>query len=54
MRFLGTIFALTDDEAFDALTEWNARCQPPWNERELRQKICSARRNGREPIGGML
>lgn len=47
-------FALTDDEAFVALTEWNARCQPPWNERELREKIRSARRNGREPIGGML
>ena len=36
------------------LTEWNARCQPPWTERELSEKIRSARRNGREPIGGLL
>jgi hypothetical protein len=47
-------FALGDDEAFVALAEWNARCQPPWTERELREKIRSARRNGRELIGGLL
>ena len=47
-------FALTVDEAFGVLAEWNARCEPPWTERELREKIRSARRNGREPIGGLL
>ncbi len=47
-------FALDDDQAFAVLAEWNARCQPPWTERELREKIRSARRNGREPIGGLL
>jgi DNA primase RepB-like protein len=47
-------FALDDDDAIAVLAEWNARCQPPWTERELREKIRSARRNGREPIGGML
>jgi hypothetical protein len=47
-------FALDDDDALAVLAEWNARCQPPWTERELREKIRSARRNGREPIGGML
>lgn len=47
-------FALDDDQAFAVLAEWNARCQPPWTERELLQKIRSARRNGREPIGGLL
>ena len=47
-------FALDDDEAFAALADWNTRCQPPWTERELREKIRSARRNGREPIGGLL
>ena len=47
-------FALDDDEALAVLAEWNARCQPPWTERELREKIRSARRNGREPIGGLL
>ena len=47
-------FALDDDEAFVVLTEWNARCEPPWTERELREKIRSAHRNGREPIGALL
>jgi hypothetical protein len=46
-------FHLTDDEAFTALLEWNGRCVPPWSETELRQKIRSARRNGREPIGAL-
>jgi hypothetical protein len=44
-------FDLTDDEAFAVLLEWKARCSPPWSEIELRCKIGSVRRNGREPIG---
>ena len=47
-------FALTDDEAFMLLTRWNARCQPPWSERELTNKLSRARRYGREPIAGLL
>ena len=47
-------FALDDDQALAVLAEWNARCQPPWTERELLQKIRSARHNGREPFGGLL
>jgi hypothetical protein len=47
-------FALDDDQALAVLAGWNARCQPPWTQRELLQKIRSARRNGREPIGGLL
>lgn len=47
-------FALDDDQALAVLADWNARCQPPWTERELLQKVRSARRNGREPIGGLL
>ena len=47
-------FDLSDDEAVRALSEWNARCEPPWSERELRQKIANARRYGREPQGGLL
>ena len=27
-----------------ALTEWNARCEPPWSEHELRQKVTNARK----------
>jgi DNA primase RepB-like protein len=47
-------FALNDDEALDVLAGWNAICQPPWTERELRDKIWRARRYGREPIAGLL
>jgi hypothetical protein len=47
-------FDLSDDEAVRLLSEWNARCEPPWSECELRQKIANARRYGREPQGGLL
>jgi hypothetical protein len=47
-------FALNDHQALYALSEWNARCEPPWSERELRQKVMNARRYGREPQGGLL
>lgn len=47
-------FALTDEEALTAIQEWNASCLPPWPERELRWKLNSARRSGREPVGGLL
>ncbi len=47
-------FALDDAEALELLRYWNMRCLPPWTDRELEQKIASARRYGREPIGGLL
>jgi hypothetical protein len=47
-------FALEDGEALAVLQDWNNRCQPPWSERELTQKVARARRYGREPIGGLL
>jgi hypothetical protein len=47
-------FALSDDEALTLLSDWNLRCEPPWAERELRDKLARARRYGREPIGGLL
>ena len=47
-------FALTDDEALTAIRDWNASCRPPWSERELRSKLVSARRSGREAVGGLL
>jgi hypothetical protein len=47
-------FALSDDEAFALLVEWNQRCEPPWSERDLRDKLRRSRRYGREPIGGLL
>jgi hypothetical protein len=47
-------FALDDDEALAVLRDWNSRCQPPWSERELMDKLSRARRYGREPIGCLL
>lgn len=46
-------FALNDDEAMVVLSEWNSRCEPPWSENELRDKIARARRYGKEQIGGL-
>ena len=47
-------FALDDQQALHVLAEWNARCQPPWSEAELVDKLRRAARYGREPIGGLL
>jgi hypothetical protein len=47
-------FLLGDDEALALIRGWNARCEPPWTERELADKIRRARRYGREPLGGLL
>jgi RepB DNA-primase N-terminal domain len=47
-------FLLSDAEALAILDEWNARCAPPWSERELLDKLHRARRYGREPLGGLL
>ena len=47
-------FALDEDQAMAALRDWNARCQPPWRESELRDKVRRARRYGREAVGGLV
>ena len=47
-------FDLSDDDAVRALSDWNARCVPPWSDHELMQKVANARRYGREPQGGLL
>jgi hypothetical protein len=47
-------FALDEDGAVAALSEWNARCVPPWSTAELLDKIRRAGRYGREPVGGLL
>jgi hypothetical protein len=47
-------FALSDEDALNLLHHWNRRCEPPWSERELIEKLSRARRYGREPIGGLL
>jgi hypothetical protein len=47
-------FALGQDEAFLVLSEWNARCLPPWSDLELLYKLKDARQNGRMEIGKHL
>ena len=47
-------FELSDHEAMSVLCEWNARCQPPWSERELLIKVQNARKYGREPFGALV
>ena len=47
-------FLLPDGDALALMKEWNARCEPPWSERELTDKVLRARRYGREPLGGLL
>jgi hypothetical protein len=47
-------FALDEDQALHVLSEWNARCEPPWSPAELLEKLHGAARYGREPVGGLL
>jgi len=47
-------FALDHEQALHVLAEWNARCQPPWSEADLLDKLRRAARYGREPVGGLL
>lgn len=44
-------FALTDDEAWPLLEEWNADCQPPWSVRDLRAKLRGGGKYGSRPYG---
>lgn len=46
-------FGLTDAQALDVLTEWNATCRPPWHARDLARKVAEARHQGRMPEGFM-
>jgi hypothetical protein len=40
---VGPGFGLTEDEAFHLLWEqYNPRCEPPWNEKDLRRKVTEA------------
>ena len=40
---------LSDDELFASLEEWNRRCVPPWESKELKRKINEARKK----VGGV-
>ena len=48
-------FALSDEQAWPILCEYNARCQPPWSERELKHKLADANKvQHHEPEGYLL
>lgn len=44
-------FGLSEDAARDLLTPWNARCDPPWSDADLRAKVANAYAYGRSPPG---
>lgn len=44
-------FALTQDEAWPLLAEWNTTCRPPWAEDDLRAKLHGGQRYGTAPYG---
>lgn len=49
-------FSLTDDEAMEAISDWNATCSPPWSDKELRHKLSDARKHNdhTKPRGHLL
>lgn len=47
-------FLLSDEEALELLRDWNRTCEPPWTDGKLQQKIRSARKSGKEPLGYLL
>ena len=47
-------FCLPDDIALELLQEWNRACVPPWSDKQLRSKIRSAHKSGREPYGYLI
>ena len=48
-------FGVDDAAALLLMQEWNAGCQPPWKDRDLRHKIAQARRvNHQKPFGYLL
>ena len=44
-------FSLSEGEAWPLLLEWNSKCQPAWNEEELRQKLINAGKYHNAPSG---
>jgi len=47
-------FDLDDEQSLSALADWNARSQPPWQEKDLLRKIRSAKKDCRRPPGYLL
>ena len=44
-------FGVPQDRAFEALDDWNARCDPPWEDDELAIKIANAYHYAQDPAG---
>ena len=42
-------FALSEEQAWPIMCEYNARCSPPWSEAELRHKLADAFKLTRHP-----
>ena len=48
----GKDLGLSEDQVYMCmLTNWNDRCEPPWNDRNLQEKVANAYRYGVQPIG---
>jgi hypothetical protein len=47
-------FNMTPDEAYPILAEWNAKCSPPWEEKDLRRKLQQVDENEKGPRGDLL
>jgi len=47
-------FELPIEDAFDVMQDWNCRCDPPWNDYDLKRKLHEALRRGAMPFGKML
>jgi hypothetical protein len=47
-------FSLSRDDAWAVLCDYNARCEPPWDERDLAHKLESAMADSRLPQGYLL
>ena len=43
-------FGLSDADALAIMRHYNARCQPPWSEQELKRKVSEARHKARVSI----
>jgi hypothetical protein len=47
-------FGLSDSDALDILHRFNARCQPPWNDRDIARKLSEAHKKTAGEFGLML